>query len=323
MSICSLAVEICKTNKTIAISIIIPVILLFQCSVLYAANKKPLIGILYPEVSKKYNYFFKNIIKGIKENTLYNTVTLKTSSDTSNYLLNQWIKHHNIDAIITLGQSSYKLAHSSKHGLPVIAGGLVASPNGITGISLSGDPEAFFKQLKKIAPKIKRVHIVYNEKNNGWLIKKAIRLTGKYNIGLVTYPATDIHSATIFYKKILKNINSEDDSIWIPLDNIAPINTLLPMILKESWDKKIIVFSNNLQHTKRGVLFSLYPDHIKSGKRLIDLLNMKLLGQINKPKLLSTINLKTAVNARTASHLGLKLQNKSPVPYDQIYPSYK
>jgi putative ABC transport system substrate-binding protein len=285
-------------------------------------NSARRIGVLFPEVGDAYSYFFESIIAGIDDNSDYEIVKLKTNEQTTKHEVIEWSKRQSIDAFIALGQLSYNLAHNSNHGLPVIAGGLVASPNGITGISLTGDPASFFTELKKLAPRTKRVHIVYNEKNTGWLIQKALSVTGKFNIGLVTYAAEDVVSATQFYRNILDNARSEEDAIWIPLDNIAPMNTLLPDILQKAWHRKLVVFSNNLQHTMRGTLFSLYPDHHLLGKRLVEMAADSLNLQIKQPLLLSSNDLKVAVNVRTASHLGLNITPQK-MDIDLVYPSFK
>jgi len=38
---------------------------------------------------------------------------------------------------------------------------------------------------------------------------------------------------------------------------VVPINLLLPVLLREAWDKQLILFSNNPLDVSKGALFAL------------------------------------------------------------------
>jgi len=207
--------------------------------------------------------------------------------------------------------------------LPLIAGGMVATPPGISGISLSGDPEIFFRQLQLLNPSSNRVFFIHSRENNGWVVKRARKISAKYGIEFVALQVEDIKQATLQYKIVLKSLVARTDAIWIPLDNVAPLHLLLPEILKISWNKHITVFSNNLMHARRGTLFALYPDHYKQGRRLVALLQRKLNNHASPDALYPSVDLKTAVNIRTAAHLNLRYNRTMIKKFDQVYPAYR
>ena len=286
-------------------------------------NSKPHIAILYPTVSKQYSGMFDQFIKGIKSVPGYQFISYRIEKSTSTEDIRQWSKEQDIDAYIALGQTTYKLIESLSSKLPLIAGGMVATPPGISGISLSGDPEAFFRQLQILNPNINRVFFVHSKQNNGWLTERARKVSRKYNIEFVPLQVDDFKQATFQYKIVLKSVQPKTDAIWIPLDNIAPMDILLPDILQTSWDKHITVFSNNILHVRRGTLFALYPDHEKQGRRLVALLQRHLENSNTPALLYPSVDFKTAVNIRTATHLDMRYNKDMVKSFDRVFPSYK
>jgi ABC transporter substrate binding protein len=286
-------------------------------------KNKPHIAILYPTVSKQHSGMYDQFISGITSVPGYQFISHRIDKNTSTESVEQWSKQQDIEGYIALGQTTYKLLDSMDSEKPLIAGGMVATPPGISGISLSGDPEAFFRQLQLFNPNINRVFFVYSQPNNGWLIKRARKISKKYNIEFVPLQVDNLKQATFQYKIILKSVRPKTDAIWIPLDNIAPMDILLPDILQTSWDKHITVFSNNMLHVRRGTLFALYPDHEKQGRRLVALLQRHLENN-NTPSLLyPSVDFKTAINIRTATHLDLRYSKKMIKTFNKVFPSYK
>lgn len=289
----------------------------------HAPGDLPAVGILYPTVSKQYSGMFEQYLNGIQSIQDFRFFSYRITASTTEDDINKWIEENQLKAFIALGQTTYRLLDNLDSDKPLIAGGMVATPPGISGISLSGDPEAFFRQLQLLNPGINRVFFVYSEKNNGWVIERARKVSRKYNIEFVPLRVKSIKQATLQYKVILQSVQSDTDALWIPLDDIAPLDILLPDILQVTWDKHITVFSNNMQHARRGTLFALYPDHEKQGRRLVALLKRHLENP-NTPKLLyPSVDFKTAVNIRTATHLGLRYSKKMLQSFDQIFPAYK
>lgn len=289
----------------------------------HTGEKDPHIAILYPTVSKQYSSMFDQFISGITSVPGFHFISHRIKDDTTPEDIEQWSKKQDIKGYIALGQTTYKLIDSLNNELPLIAGGMVATPPGISGISLSGDPEAFFRQLQILNPNINRVYFIYSKQNNGWLIQRARKISKKYNIEFISLQVDDFKQATFQYKIVLKSVRPRTDAIWIPLDNIAPMDILLPDILQTSWNKSITIFSNNILHVRRGTLFALYPDHEKQGRRLVALLQRHLENK-NTPSLLyPSVDYKTAVNIRTATHLKMRYSKEMIKTFDKVFPSYK
>jgi len=316
------------SHNTIATLFFIFALCLFHTPTIadHKKSHKVAIAVLYPTVSKEYSGMFDELITGIKSVPGYKIHTLRITRDTQAANIQQWSKNLNISGYIALGQTTYKLVDtlnsSLTRPLPIIAGGMVATPPGISGISLSGDPEAFFRKIQLLNPDITRIFFVYSTKNNGWLIPRARKISKQYGIEFVPLQVNSIKQATLQYNIVLQSVRPRTDAIWIPLDNVAPLNILLPEILKVSWNKHITIFSNNLLHVRRGALFALYPNHFKQGRRLVALLHRHLQKKPVKPELYPSVDLNTAVNIRTANHLDMRYTREMIKSFDQRYPAY-
>jgi putative ABC transport system substrate-binding protein len=283
----------------------------------------PRVAVLYPTVSKQYSSMFDQIIQGVTSVQGYDFVLRRIDDTITHSELREWAARNNIQAYIALGQNTYRLAELLHEELPLIAGGMVATPPGVTGISLTADPEAFFRHLQIINPEIRRVFLIYSKQNNGWLIPHGRQTSKQYGIEFVPLEIENLQQTILQYQTVLRSMQPATDALWIPLDNMAPMDVLLPEILQASWEKRITVFSNNLAHVRRGVLFSLFPDHYLQGRRLVALLRTRLENNNQPAVLLSSVDLKIAVNMRTASHLNLQFSKELQASFDQIYPAYE
>ncbi len=285
----------------------------------YAADdQRAKLLILSPKLNAAYDRVFAEIISGIDANkgVVSHTYTLTNNSQPAD--IQKVIDNKEIDAVIALGHTSYSIAKKFRDQLPVIHGGMIMNPNGHSGISLVGSPVQFFTHLKNIAPGVKRIFTVYNEKNSGWLIKMAEAEARKLNIELHALQANDIRHAAQQFKQVLNQVKDSSDAVWLLFDKVVPDQTILPLALNAAWKRNIVLFSNNPAHTKRGALFSLFPDNKKMGYNLAKLSMKQILS--NTPRVLPLSSMKVSVNERTASHLGLHYSSDQREAFDIIYP---
>ena len=209
--------------------------------------------------------------------------------------------------------------------LPVVIGAVL--PSSIhsdimswPGITLAPSPEMLFKQLKIFAPTIKQVSVVYNPEINQFLIKEAMVAAKRLGLDINAKQAHDLRSAALIYRDLMKDMGDETSAIWL-LQDVTTIDsdTILPLLLEEAWNRRLIVFSSNLVHVKKGVLFSMYPDNLKLGEEL-GKLAMDVMQNKTNSEILPLKALKLAVNIRIAKHLGIKIQRQQEKSFDLIFP---
>ena len=301
--------------------LVVIVLLAMTLSVSFASMHTK-VAVLYPEVSNPaFNRVFDEIVEGIKFNGDIEVVVYAISGEDDASSLEERFRHDSIKAVIALGQGNYDLGQELANVLPVVHGGVVIEPetNGHSGVSLVNDPEQFFSWLVKLAPSVKRVYTVYSERSNGWMIRMADEAALQYGIELLPFEANSLREGMHKMRQVLSEVKDESDAVWMLFDRTLPDKTALPIVLEKAWDSRVVVFSNNPSHTRRGALFSLFPNHYDMGTRLGKLaLSQRQPGAT--PQVIPTQDLKISVNERTASHLGFSISQSQRSEFDLIYP---
>jgi putative ABC transport system substrate-binding protein len=149
------------------------------------------------------------------------------------------------------------------------------------------------------------------------LAKEAARTLG---IELVAQEASDLKTAVSLYQNFFANADTKRDALWLPQDGTTvEESVVLPLILQESWSRNIAVFSSNVSHVRRGVLFALYPNNVELGRNLAQSAQSVANGNSSNRGVLPLRNVLTAFNTRTASHLGLS-KTAMQQNFDLIFP---
>jgi len=284
------------------------------------------IAIVYPDI-RQFKDIFNDIINGIEQESDHKVIPYAIGNDFDPNEFQSWTQALNIKVIIAIGNSGMKAADAVSDKIPVISNAFLvpdSKDDNIAGISLAADPTPLFDHLTLLAPDVKRVSTVYNPEISGWLIEIAELLAKKHGLKLIAYEATDIKTAARLYDKILKHSNPKEDAIWL-LQDKTTVNdeVILPLILKEAWNRSLVFFSSIGTHAKNGALFSLYPDYAGLGRSLAKMANEYLDNTSRpQPRIEPLKDLQIAVNARTADHLNLNI-NKGGKKFDLIFPTPK
>lgn len=292
-----------------------------------AQAEEPSVAVLYPEVRDPYRGVFLEIVRGI-ETELKQPVRqylLKSGEDTSPSLIER-LKADGIDVVVSLGQAGLSAAKPISAAFPVVIGAVFVSPGqetqGISGISLTPDPEVLFGRLKVLVPDAKEVTVIYDPRQKAWEIARAQSAAQARGLTLKALPADDLHLSAQLFRDTLLEIRDDSIAIWLPQNNAAMDEaTILPVVLKEAWDKQFVVFSSNLDHVRKGALFSLYPDNFRMGRSLAAMARGRAQTGVPQDASIEPLrDLLIAVNLRTAEHLGLSLANPAKVKFDLTFP---
>ncbi|QDQ25257.1 hypothetical protein FNU76_02195 [Chitinimonas arctica] len=285
------------------------------------------IAVLYPDIGEPYRSVFSKIIEGIEDKTKVRVASFAIGSNLNQQELNGELKRQNVRVVIALGRNGLRAAAAlDRATVNIVAGGVLAVPEnearGISVHSLAPDPELLFIRLKLLSPQAKRVFVVYDPRNNGWLIQLARQAAKAQGLELQVREAGDLKTAMQHYQAILSASDAHTDALWLPQDGTTvEESAVLPLVLQGAWNRNLVVFSSSLGHVKRGILFSLYPDNLGLGRQLAHFALGQLAGNAEAAE--ATRPLKEvllAVNLRTASHLGLNLSNKQQQSFDLIFP---
>ena len=313
----------CRWNSSICTRLTVTRVMLFKALITYFLIISPsaaaTLAVVYPEVPAPYKQVFEQIIEGIKAKHVGPMVKYPIESPVTPENLLSQMGEDQVDMVVTLGRRGLSYNKALNGQYPLVTGALPIKPNGISGVSLIADPIKLFKQLNTLSPKTRNVHVVHTEKSL-WLIEKAQQAAQASDLNLISYKASDIREAVKHYQKILETAEPEVDSIWLPLDSItANEKVILPLLLRESWDNNLIVFSSKPGHVKRGLLFTIFPDSEQDGVRLAEMLNA-MFNEGKAPGVELSNSEKVGVNLRTASHLGLEYSSQLKSTFYQTFP---
>jgi ABC-type uncharacterized transport system substrate-binding protein len=269
------------------------------------------IVVIYPDIGEPYRGIFEEMIKGVEDKVGTHVAAYPVNSDTDIAGLKSSLQQQKIKVVIALGRQGMKTATALNDGA-VVVGGVLTVPEDEARrqpvITLSPDPALLFARMKTLMPMIKRIFVVYDPGFNSWLIELAKDAANAQGLELVAYEAHDTRSAVQSYQEIFSKTDGHKDALWLPQDpTTVEDSSILPLVLQESWNQNIAVFSSNFGYVRRGVLFSLYPDNVALGKRLAGLAEgiLNSDGESGKPGMMSLRDVQSAVNARTAKHLGI------------------
>jgi putative ABC transport system substrate-binding protein len=283
------------------------------------------IAVLYPDIGEPYRSVFFRIIAGIEERTRNKVAAYAIGGNFNAQELSGELRRQEIQVVIALGRNGLKAAAGLDKDIGIVVGGIISAPEsdtrGSTVLSLAPDPALLFARLKSIAPRTQRVHVVYDPRQNGWLIRLAQEAARTHGIELLAQEASDLKTALTLYQQILAGADPRRDALWLPQDSATvDESTVLPLVLQESWAKSLVVFSSSISHVRRGALFALYPDNAGLGRQLAE----SALGIASgtpagrNPQPLRDVL--TAFNTRTASHLGIGIPPAQQRTFDLLFP---
>lgn len=290
-----------------------------------AADPSQAMAIIYPDIGEPFRSVFAKIIEGIEDQTKTRIPRYAVGANANMQELSNELKRQDIRVVIALGRNGLKAAGALDRDVSVVAGGVLSVPeSGVhRGVvhSLAPDPALLFAQLKGLMPTARRVLVVHDPRQNAWLIRRAREVARLHGLEVVATEADDLKTAIRFYQETFASADPRRDVLWLPQDSTTVDEfTVLPLVLQESWNRSIAVFSSSVAHVKRGALFSLYPNNVGLGRSLA----ASALGPASAASqpargVLPLKDVLVAVNLRTANHLGIQLGSRQQ-SFDLVFP---
>lgn len=292
---------------------------------LQASAGRGAIAVLYPNVSEPFRSAFISIIQGIEERTRLRVRSFPVDARTDAADLNTQLKRNSTRVVIALGRQGLNVAAGLDREILVLVGGALllsdAEIVNVNGISLTPDPAMLFTRLRTLLPEVRRVIVVYDPRKTEWLLRLAREAARSQGLELVSFEARDLGQAAHFYTTLINSADSKRDAIWLPQDTTTvEESTLLPLILKESWNHNVPIFSSNALHAKKGALFAMSPNNVELGRSLANSALGLISGEMRRKGVQPLRELHTAINLRTASHMGLIIGHQQQRTFDFIYP---
>lgn len=277
--------------------------------------------VLVPDVAEPFRGIFLRIVEGIEARLPGRADILFVNTQMPAEIAAE-VQRRRARLVVAMGRQGLKSVSALEPGLPIIGSCVVSVPESGVGrypvYTLAPDPTALFAQLRRLVPAARRISVVIDPRQNAWLLRRAIEAARPLGLDVQAHQTDDPAAVLKLYAQILRAAEAERDALWLPQDSTTVIDdAVLPLVLKESWNRGVAVFSSQLSHVKRGVLFALYPDEVQLGRTIGEAAARMLTGGKGAEGIIPLRDLRVAVNARNASHLGLSVQVAA---YDLVYP---
>jgi putative tryptophan/tyrosine transport system substrate-binding protein len=292
---------------------------------LQASVGKGSLAVLYPNVSEPFRSAFISMIQGIEERTRLRVRSYPVDPKMDAADLNAQLKKNGTRVVIALGRQGLNVASSLDRDITVLVGGALllsdAEITNVNGISMTPDPVLLFSRLRTLLPEVRRVIVVYDPKKTEWLLRLAREAAKVHNLELVAHEAKDLGQAAQVYMALFASADIRREALWLPHDTTTvEEGTLLPLILKESWKSGMPIFSSNVLHAKKGALFAMSPNNVELGRSLANSALGLMSGELRKKGVQPLRELHTAINLRTANHMGLSIGYQQQRTFDLIFP---
>jgi len=290
---------------------------------LQASIGKGSIAVLYPNVDEPFRSAFIGMIRGIEERTRVRVRSYALDPKVDAFELNATLKRNGTRVVIALGRQGLNAAAGLDREISVLVGGvlLLSDSDNVTGISLTPDPALLFARLRALLPELRRVIVVYNPKKSDWLIKLAREAARAQGLELAAHVAADLGEAARLYGSLIAAADNRRDALWLPHDTTTVEESIiLPLVLRQSWNSGVPIFSSNVLHVKKGALFAMMPNNVELGRALAGSALGLIAGDNRRRGVVPLRELQSAINLRTASHIGLNLDYLQQRNFDVVFP---
>lgn len=294
-------------------------------SLAWAQGARDPLPVLYPDIGEPFRGVFEKIMDGIDERLPQRTVRLAVSPQADAGPVLAELRRRRPGLVIALGRAGLRAAASVEGPLDIVGGGVIGPTDAdsrVTALySLAPDPGLLFQRLRQLQPGAKRVMMVYSAANSAWLMRLAQQAARSQGLELRALEADDARSAVQRYQDLLGDATAQD-ALWLPQDPVTvEESTIVPLLLKEAWNRAIPLFSSNLAHVRRGALFALYPNNTGLGHSLGSSALAYLRATAGAPRgVLPLRDVYAGINIRTASHLGVDFNPKLHGGFDLLLP---
>lgn len=220
------------------------------------------------------------------------------------------IKSIKPDLILTIGPYSTRIVSKEIKNIPIIFSVILdidqnyLKAKNITGASVRMPPKIQFENLKTIIPKVKRIGVIYNPKENEHIISKAKIVARGMGIILKTYPVKST--------KEVPNVEEMGiDALWLIPDTIVCYRAIIKYILLSSLKHKIPVMGISPSYARAGALLALSCDYEDIGRQSGEI-SIRILNEESPADIPISAPRKTKLylNQLVADRLGIKIPRK-------------
>ena len=207
--------------------------------------------------------------------------------------------------IIAVGPEALRAAGESAPRSPVVHA-MVPNrrPGGQPGVSRDADPRQVLDMLRRMAPKARRIGVVYNPALTDELVKDGRTSARALGLELLALPVGNVGEAVRAFHRFETEL--QVDALWLVPDGTATVQETVHYALELAHWRRMVVIGLSRWYVAGGALFALLPRPESYGAAAGELGQQMLRG--GRPAgTVYTGKYALYVNSRTAGRLGLKI----------------
>jgi putative ABC transport system substrate-binding protein len=175
----------------------------------------------------------------------------------------------------------------------------------ITGISMIVPPERQLTVMRKVLPHMKKVGLIYDPKNTGYLVVRASNAAARTGIGLMALKANGPEDFTELLRKMKGKVNA----YWMLPDSTVITPENVEYLILFSMQNRIPIFTFSEKYLKMGALVSVEINPFILGKQAGEMAGRILSGtDVKKLPGMDAADANITVNFIVAEKMGITVK---------------
>ena len=224
--------------------------------------------------------------------------------------------------ILAIGSPALKFAADEFRDIPIIASvvvdmsGVADRAEHVRGATLKVPPKRQFEALLEIAPRVKRIGVVFDPAKTGQIVEEAAVHASDLGLELVS---REVRS-TADVARAWREIQDDIDAIWMVPDTTTLTDESFQYMLTISQKRNAPLLAISGKYVSKGALLAQAADYRDVGRQAAEMANEVLRGK-NLSLIQSTTvrSPKLILNTRTAELIGLSIPKEVMERATQVY----
>jgi len=224
--------------------------------------------------------------------------------------------------VLAIGSPALKFAADKFRDIPIIASVVVdtaaiaGKTRAVRGATLKVQPKRQFETMLQVAPRVKRIGVVFDPAKTGQLVEEAMKDATNLGLELVS---REVRS-TAHVAQAWREIQDDIDAIWMVPDTTTLTDESFQYMLTISQKRNVPLLAISDKYVSKGALLALAADYgdvgRQAGEMANDILRGKSLTSIRSTTVRSP---KLVLNLGTAELIGLSIPKEIAQRASQVY----
>jgi len=218
------------------------------------------------------------------------------------------------DLVLSVGSTATEVAYNEGRRFPVIftmvqypedsgfTRGRKAARGNFSGVSLDVSPWLQFETLRRIAPWVKRIGVLYDPSDTSSAVAEARAAARDHTVELIAVP---VYSPARV-PEVLNSLSGRIDALWSVADSTVFNSKSIKYVISFALRNRIPFIGISSYFVREGALLSVSPDYLDVGRQAGEMAAKVLKGApVESVPVARPRRVASSINLRTAWRIGL------------------